>query len=74
MTQCEHEWVVFSTAIADVCLMLECQKCGAYGTVNDPTAEEWGDAFHAPGNPYRWHDNSRVILGKAGSRRIVGRQ
>ena len=59
---CNHEWYVFSTELSHVCLMVECQKCGAFGTVDDPSKEEWGDAFHAPSNPYRWQDNSRVTV------------
>lgn len=57
-----HEWVVFSTALQDVCLMLQCLNCGMHGTVDDPTKEEWREAFHAPSNPYRWRDNSRVTI------------
>jgi len=62
MTDCEHEWMVFSTALVQRCLMQECPKCDAYGTVDKPTRGEWSDAFYAPSNPYRWHDNSRVTL------------
>ena len=57
---CIHEWVVFSTALKQGWLMLQCIHCGAMGTVNDPTEEEWAAAFHAPTNPYRWEDESRV--------------
>ena len=56
----EHEWVVFSTALKDCCLMLECVNCGLYGTVDDPSKEEWSKAFHAPLKPYRWDDEARV--------------
>jgi hypothetical protein len=55
-----HEWVVFSTALRDVCLMVQCVECGASGTVDDPTKEEWSEAFHAPTRPYRWDDDARV--------------
>jgi hypothetical protein len=58
--QCDHEWVVFSTAIQDVCLMLQCVICGAHGSVDDPTAEEWSEAYHAPSHPYLWTANDRV--------------
>ncbi|WP_437191380.1 hypothetical protein [Planctomicrobium sp. SH527] len=57
---CQHDWMVFSTAIEDVCLLLECTKCRSMGTVDDPTEREWGDAFYAPSHPYKWKDNSRV--------------
>jgi hypothetical protein len=55
-----HEWVVFSTALKDVCLMVQCVNCGAMGTVDDPSEEEWSEAFHAPSRPYRWDDDARV--------------
>ncbi len=57
---CGHEWVVFSTAINDGCLMLQCVMCGAHGSVDDPSADEWSEAFCAPSNPYRWMENHRV--------------
>ena len=57
----KHEWKVFSTALAEVALMLTC-KCGAFGTIDDPTHMEWKDAFHAPSKPYLWHDNNRVTI------------
>ena len=60
--KCEHEWTVYSTASAEVCLLVECYKCMSYGTVNDPTEDEWGNAFGAMSNPYPWKDNSRVIV------------
>jgi len=47
----EREWVVFSTALRDHVLMLECAKTGAFGIVRNPTKKEWGDAFHAPSEP-----------------------
>ena len=28
--RCEHEWVVFSTALAEVCLMLQCVRAGRW--------------------------------------------
>jgi hypothetical protein len=33
-----------------------------HGSVNDPTKEEWGEAFYAPSNLYRWIDKSRVTV------------
>lgn len=59
---CEHDWVVYSTALAEVWLMLECFDCGAHGSVDDPSKEEWSAAFSAPSNPYRWDDKSRVTI------------
>lgn len=57
-----HEWVVFSTALREGWLMLQCVECGAMATVENPTTEEWGEAFHAPSAPYRWLDDSRITL------------
>jgi hypothetical protein len=56
-----HEWVVYSTAVTEVWLMLQCVACGLVGTVEDPSKEEWSEAFHAPSSPYRWRDGSRVV-------------
>jgi hypothetical protein len=58
----EHQWVVFSTALREGWLMLQCRTCGAHGTVDDPSKEEWSRAFHAPSAPYAWEDDSRVTL------------
>lgn len=57
-----HEWVVFSTALKDVSLLVQCVNCGAGGTVDDPTKEEWSEAFHAPTSPYGWDNGSRVVI------------
>jgi hypothetical protein len=59
---CDHQWVVYSTAMAEVWLMLECFFCGAHGSVDDPSSAEWSEAFHAPSNPYEWSDKSRVTI------------
>jgi hypothetical protein len=56
-----HEWVVYSTALNEVWLMLQCVECGLLGTVEDPSPEEWSEAFHAPSSPYRWRDELRVV-------------
>jgi hypothetical protein len=55
-----REWWVFSTAIANGVLMLECALTGAFGIVRDPTAEEWGAGYSAPSKPYRWLEDGRV--------------
>jgi len=49
-----REWVVYSTAIEDRVLMLECANTGAFGIVRRPTKKEWAAAFYAPSHPYRW--------------------
>jgi len=62
MTCEQHEWVVFSTAVEDSCLMLQCVKCGLHATVDDPSKKEWSNAFYAPSKPFRWHDETRVVI------------
>ena len=69
--QHQHEWVVFSTALNDGCLMLQCVECGLVGTVDDPSREEWSEAFHAPSRPYRWFDEKRVRIQGRGSFHVV---
>lgn len=56
------EWWVFSTALMQGWLMLYCEKTGSTGSVRDPSIEEWDAAFTAPSNPYRWYDDSRVVV------------
>jgi hypothetical protein len=41
-------------------LMLQCVECGQHATVEEPSLEEWSQAFFAPSRPYLWHDGSRV--------------
>lgn len=61
---CTHSWVVFSTCLSTVKLMVQCAGCGIVGVVPEPTVQEWGDAFHAPSNPYQWTEPERVrVLG-----------
>jgi hypothetical protein len=55
-----HEWVVYSTALREHWMMVQCVGCGATGTVDDPSPEEWSAAYFAPSRPYRWHDGTRV--------------
>lgn len=57
---CHHEWAVFSTAITEGWLMLQCTRCGLHGTVSDPSEAEWSKAFHAPKRPYKWVQDQRV--------------
>ena len=56
-----HEWVVFSMCYGTKELMLECVKCGAFGTVANPTREEW---CKPADTPYGWHDADRVTIRK----------
>lgn len=64
----KREWVVFSSALGDHVLMLECNKTGAFGIVRHPTKKEWSKAFYAPKKPYRWlGGDHRVELQKEGT-------
>ena len=60
---CTHDWEVYSTALEDVCLELQCKKCAILGEVPDPTKEEWSKGYSAPSNPYPWTENERVVVG-----------
>jgi len=62
----ERKWQVYSTALAECWLMLECVATGAQGVVKDPTKQEW--CAHYTGNPKPWHDNSRVTLMQEGTK------
>lgn len=61
MTTTDKEWWVFSTALADVALLVHCPRTGATGVVRNPTKEEWAEAFHAPSNPYRWRGGDERV-------------
>lgn len=56
-----HEWVVYSTALAERWLMIQCVECGLMGTIEEPSVEEWTEAYHAPSRPYRWLEQARVV-------------
>ena len=58
----EHHWDVFGTALYEVSLLLQCMDCGAVGSVDDPSSEEWDLACDAPSTPYRWHEGARVRI------------
>src|SRR5688572_18862286 len=61
-----HEWWVYGTARKQRWLMLRCSGCGAEGSVDDPSEEEWDEAYEAPSRPYRWPDEGRVHLRSKG--------
>ena len=69
-----HEWVVFSTILQDCYLFVQCVQCGLIGIIDDPTTEEWSDAFHAPNRPYRWTQPARVKEEVVASLRVVPKQ
>ena len=62
-TTCEHDWEVYSTALAQGYLEVMCRRCGLLGDVTDPSKEEWTRAYHAPSNPYSWTEPNRVRPG-----------
>ena len=59
---CDHEWAVFSSAVDDKAILVQCVECLAIGTVGDPTEDEWERAYHSPSRPYRWDDDGRVTV------------
>ena len=63
LDKCNHQWTVYSTALSDGVLEVQCDKCAILGSVADPTEEEWSKAYDAPSNPYPWKDGSRVKVG-----------
>jgi|TARA_B100002003_G_scaffold190251_1_gene179162 phage FluMu protein Com len=71
MSQCKHKWVVFSTAINDGYVIVQCGECKTIGAIENPTKEEWGDAYYAPDFPYRWFDDERVTKHKSCSFQYV---
>ena len=66
-----HEWVVYSTALAEGWLMLQCIECLLMGTIDTPSREEWSASSHAPSRPYRWHDDTRVTLRGQAAPRVI---
>lgn len=66
-----HEWVVYSTAMQEHWLMLQCVECGEMGTIDAPSTEEWSEAFHAPSSPYRWHESTRVTERGLAAPRVI---
>lgn len=57
-----YDWWVYSTAVADHVLLVECRKTGLRGYVPDPSTREWYQAHHAPSHSYRWRDTDRVVF------------
>jgi hypothetical protein len=75
LTACEdHEWVVFSTALQEGWLMVQCVRCQAHATIDKPSQEDWQAAFHAPSKPYRWSDESRLTIRGCGPICVIARQ
>ena len=57
---CDHHWEVVGTVLSEVSLQTHCKRCALYGSVPNPSEEEWDRAFHAPDNPYDWDEPERV--------------
>ena len=57
---CKHEWQVVGTVISESALQTQCKRCGLFGSVPDPSEEEWDLAFDAPDSPYDWNEHERV--------------
>src|SRR5262245_28043476 len=63
-SECEHAWEVYSTArLPKPCLELQCNRCFVFGSVEDPSIEEWSRAFSAPSKSYLWYEPARVTIG-----------
>lgn len=57
------EWIVYSTAVSNVALLLSCPELGINGFVLDPTKKEWEEAFYAPTKSYKWAGgNDRIQI------------
>lgn len=57
-----YEWWVVSPSHEQRWIKLRCEKTGKTGWVRDPSKSEWGAAFTAHLKPYRWHDDTRVVM------------
>jgi hypothetical protein len=56
---CNHKWVVYSTALPNQLILVQCINCKTKGNVPDATTEEWRKAHHAPNHP--WEEPERVL-------------
>lgn len=57
---CDHEWDVVCGILNDVAIQVQCGKCATWGSVPDPSKEEWDKCAGAYDNPYRWEYPERV--------------
>lgn len=60
----EQEWVVYSTCLSNKTLLVQCVETLQTGTVVGPSPDEWERASNAPSQPYRWNDQSRILVYK----------
>jgi hypothetical protein len=58
----QHEYVTLVSSGGPPCrIVVECSHCGAIGTVENYTQDEWYAAGTAYRAPAPWTDNGRVI-------------
>jgi len=57
---CDHQWSVVACVLSDGSLDVQCDRCLLWGSVEDPTEEEWTKATRALENPYPWAEPERV--------------
>ena len=55
-----HQWSVVGRMSRDDSLSLNCKHCGADGSVDDLSSEEWDKGYTAHFTPYSWSDITRV--------------
>ena len=55
----DHDWFVCCTGSGggSIYLLVSCELCGAMGTVDDPSDEEWN---RTTGDPWPWEEPGRV--------------
>jgi len=67
MSEHEHEWMVYSTAVGTGVIMVRCE-CGALGGVPAGRFEQadWNEAFYAPSAPYPLREGlvAEVVVGR----------
>lgn len=58
-----RDWFVYSTVLEGRAILVKDRNSGARGSIDDPTAEEWGRAFSAPSQGYPWDgDPARINI------------
>lgn len=58
----DHKWIVWGKVLCEKCLIVYCEKCMAYGTVDTPSEFEWRKASRNCVRPYRFNFNQRVTV------------
>src|SRR6266853_675766 len=52
-------------------LMLQCVECCATGTIDDPTEQEWSEAYYAPARAYLWTGSTTITPRGFGAPRVI---